>query len=62
MNDTGYPQGSGAFAGKAGFPSVPDHKLLRRIGEGSYGEVWLGRGITGAIPRDQDRLPVEVSR
>src|SRR2546426_71347 len=24
-------------------PAVPDHELLRRIGEGSYGEVWLAR-------------------
>ncbi len=28
-------------------PKVPDHKLLRRIGKGSYGEVWLARGVTG---------------
>lgn len=29
-------------------PQIPDHSLLRRIGEGSYGEVWLGRSVTGA--------------
>src|SRR6059036_2477464 len=29
-------------------PVIPDHQLLRRIGSGSYGEVWLGRSITGA--------------
>src|SRR5438046_885646 len=28
--------------------SVPDHELIRRIGRGSYGEVWLARNITGA--------------
>lgn len=26
---------------------VPDHELLRRIGGGSYGEVWLARNIMG---------------
>jgi tetratricopeptide (TPR) repeat protein len=29
-------------------PSVPDHELLRCIGRGSYGEVWLARNIMGA--------------
>src|SRR5262245_19308137 len=28
-------------------PRVPDHELVRRIGAGSYGEVWLARSITG---------------
>src|SRR5882672_1581960 len=28
-------------------PLVPDHELLRRIGVGSYGEVWLARNIMG---------------
>jgi WD40 repeat protein len=27
--------------------SVPDHELLRLIGKGSYGEVWLARNIMG---------------
>ncbi len=29
-------------------PTIPDHQLLRRIGQGSYGEVWLARSVTGA--------------
>ena len=29
-------------------PSIPDHELLGRVGRGSYGEVWLARGVTGA--------------
>ncbi len=29
-------------------PLVSDHTLLRRIGAGSYGEVWLARTVTGA--------------
>lgn len=33
-----------------GAPSitVPDHELLRLIGKGSYGEVWLARNIMGS--------------
>ena len=30
-----------------GVPSVPDHELLRRIGRGAYGEVWLARNSMG---------------
>jgi len=29
-------------------PLVPDHELLRRVGRGAYGEVWLARNLTGA--------------
>ncbi|MBI3881567.1 MAG: protein kinase [Verrucomicrobia bacterium] len=28
-------------------PRIPDHELLRRIGTGSYGDVWLARSVTG---------------
>jgi WD40 repeat protein len=28
-------------------PPIPDHALLRRIGRGSYGEVWLARNMMG---------------
>src|SRR5437867_6663511 len=29
-------------------PEIPAHTLLRRIGQGSFGEVWLGRTVLGA--------------
>ncbi len=30
-------------------PTIPDHDVLRKIGGGAYGEVWLARGVTGAL-------------
>jgi TolB-like protein/Tfp pilus assembly protein PilF len=28
-------------------PSIPDYEMIRRIGQGAYGDVWLARGLTG---------------
>lgn len=30
-------------------PEVPDHQLLRRIGRGAYGEVWIARDLIGSF-------------
>lgn len=50
-----------------GLPSVPDHELIRIIGRGSYGSIWLARTVTGiwravkVVERDwfQDERPFE---
>jgi serine/threonine protein kinase/formylglycine-generating enzyme required for sulfatase activity len=30
-------------------PRIPDHEVLRCIGRGSYGEVWMARAVTGVL-------------
>ncbi len=30
-------------------PRIPNHEMLRVIGRGSYGEIWLARNLTGAL-------------
>src|ERR1041384_7027286 len=37
----------GAASSSSEAPTVPDHQLLRRIGRGAYGEVWLARNVLG---------------
>lgn len=32
---------------REGPPRIPDHQLIRRIGQGAYGEVWLARNALG---------------
>jgi WD40 repeat protein len=48
--DGSSPNDGSGFDAPAISPfSIPDHELLRRIGRGAYGEVWLARSITGAF-------------
>jgi hypothetical protein len=44
--DTGPSPLAGQRAGRQAL-DIPDHTLLRRIGQGSYGEVWLARNAIG---------------
>ena len=30
-------------------PAFPDHELLRRIGGGGYGDVWLAKNAVGTL-------------
>src|SRR5205814_4007363 len=39
--------GGSPSASKAHPPQIPDHQLLRCIGSGSYGKVWLARNVVG---------------
>jgi serine/threonine protein kinase len=45
------PGGSGTAAAPAKVPRVPDYELVRRIGHGAYGEVWLARSKATGILR-----------
>ena len=38
---------------------IPDHELLRCIGRGSYGEVWLARNMMGTYRAVKNPLRVE---
>src|SRR5215831_7370600 len=50
---TGQAKADSDLAGHSAAPShcrpprIPDHQLVRRIGAGSYGEVWLARNVLG---------------
>lgn len=41
------PASGAAAPAPIGKPAIPDYELLLLVGRGSYGEVWLGRGLTG---------------
>jgi serine/threonine protein kinase len=47
-------------AQKKGAPVIPDHRILRRIDAGSFGEVWLARSLTGVF-RAVKVVPIKPS-
>jgi formylglycine-generating enzyme required for sulfatase activity len=40
---------AGGGSTSAQIPLIPDHEVLRVIGRGAYGEIWLARSLTGAL-------------
>jgi hypothetical protein len=46
LSPTTTPAPASAQARQA--PPIPDHTLMRHIGGGSYGEVWLAQNVMGA--------------
>ena len=50
MNDaTSAADGTGRSPAPPLPPRIPDHELIKPIGRGAYGEVWIARSITGAF-------------
>src|SRR5437870_4749682 len=45
MNHIGIPQSPFGRKGERPSPRIPDHEIIRCIGRGSYGEVWLAQNI-----------------
>ena len=48
-NTTSFRGPIGSRATEPPLPSVPDHELLRCIGRGAYGAVWLARNVMGTL-------------
>jgi WD40 repeat protein len=43
------PSSEAQDAGNTAKPAIIDYELIRPIGQGSYGDVWLARGLTGVF-------------
>jgi len=56
-------QAAGNSATTLGRPEIPDHELIRCIGEGAYGQVWIARNAVGIYHAVkvvyQNRFPIQ---
>ena len=49
VETTRFAEATKTAAAQKGGLVIPDHTLLRRVGKGAYGEVWLARNAIGAF-------------
>jgi CHASE2 domain-containing sensor protein/class 3 adenylate cyclase len=47
MNADEHARAAGRAAAASTVPPIPDHSMVRAIGKGAYGEVWLAEDIIG---------------
>ena len=49
VETTRFAEATKVMAAQKGGLVIPDHTLVRRVGKGAYGEVWLARNAIGAF-------------
>ena len=49
VETTRFVDATKATAAQKGGLAIPDHTMVRRVGKGAYGEVWLARNAIGAF-------------
>lgn len=49
MPERSVPNFSSTSVARREKPEIPDHEVIRQIGKGSFGEVWLARTVTGVF-------------
>lgn len=48
-SNSARPPSNATPPGNEPAPIIPDHELLRQVGRGAYGDVWLARNILGSF-------------
>jgi CHASE2 domain-containing sensor protein len=49
VETTRFAEATKTAGGQKGGLAIPDHTLVRRVGKGAYGEVWLARNTIGVF-------------